>query len=137
ALVEDPDAPNEGQTEIFVISANGAITTDVSRDPADDFSPAWSPDGSRLAWDRVPDDRSARAHVVVADVGGPNVVEIRIDADLAQPVWAPDGSRIFSYVMGSDGAFHELIVIDPTGTVPIVRLPAEGNVGNSNWQRLP
>lgn len=99
--------------------------------------PAWSPDGSRLAWARIPEDGSARAFIVVAQLDGPNVVEIRIDADLAPPVWSPDGTRIFSYVQGPDGTFHEVVVIDPGGIAPVVRLPAQGNIGNGNWQRLP
>lgn len=137
AFVEDPADPEKGQTEIFTVSADGAVVTNISRDPADEFSPAWSPDGSRLAWDRVPSDGSARAYLVVAHPNGPNVVEIRIPADLAPPTWSPDGTRIFSYVMDSDRAFNELIVIDPNGVAPIVRLPAGGNIGNGNWQRLP
>ena len=63
----------------------GRPCTNVSRDPADEYSPTWSPDGSRLAWDRVPSDGSARAYLVVARRDGPNVVEIRIPADLAPP----------------------------------------------------
>jgi hypothetical protein len=31
----------------------------------------------------------------------------------------------------------QLVVIDPEGVEPLVRLPAEGNTGNGNWQRLP
>jgi Tol biopolymer transport system component len=137
AWVPSPDDPQSGQTEVFTVSADGTIVTNISRDPADDFSPTWSPDGSKLAWARIPEDGSARAFVVVANLDGPNVVEIRIDADLAPPVWSPDGSRIFSYVQGPDGTFHELVVIDPGGIAPVVRLPAEGNIGNGNWQRLP
>jgi Tol biopolymer transport system component len=137
AWVPNPDDPEGGQTEVFTISANGAVITNMSRDPAGDFSPAWSPDGARLAWARIPEDGSARAFIVVAQLDGPNVVEIRIDADLAPPVWAPDGTRIFSYVQSPDGKFQELVVIDPGGIAPVVRLSAEGNIGNGNWQRLP
>jgi Tol biopolymer transport system component len=137
AFVPNPNDPQTGQTDIFTVSANGANVTNISRDPADDFSPSWSPDGARLAWDRVPADKSARAFIVVTRLDSPNVVEIRIDADLAPPVWSPDGTRIFSYVQGSNGTFHELVVIDPEGVAPVVRLPADGNVGNGNWQRLP
>ena len=137
AWVPSADDPNSGQTEVFTVSADGSIITNISRDPAGDFSPAWSPDGSRLAWARIPEDGSARAFIVVAQLDGPNVVEIRIDADLAPPVWSPDGTRVFSYVQGPDDTFHELVVIDPGGIAPTVRLPAEGNIGNGNWQRLP
>jgi TolB protein len=125
------------QLDIFVVSNNGSVVTNVSHDAADEYSPSWSPDGSRLAWARVPVDRSARAWVVVADPDGPHLTEIREPADLAPPVWSPDGSRLYSYVQAADGTFQELIVIDPSGRVPILRLPADGNVGNGNWQRLP
>jgi Tol biopolymer transport system component len=137
AFVPDASSADTGQTEIFTISSDGQAITNVSRDPADDYSPAWSPDGSRLAWDRVPSDASVRAYLVVAQASGPNVTEIRIDADLAPPTWSPDGTRIYSYVMGADAAFHEIVVVDPNGVAPVVRLPAEGNTGNGNWQRLP
>ena len=137
AFVRDPADPEKEQADIFIISADGATVTNVSRDPADEYSPTWSPDGSRLAWDRVPSDGSARAYLVVARRDGPNVVEIRIPADLAPPTWSPDGTRIFSYVMDSDGVFQEIVVIDPDGVAPTVRLPADGNIGNGNWQRLP
>lgn len=137
AFVPDPSDPTRGQTDVFTVSANGAVVTNVSRDPADDYSPSWSPDGVRLAWARVPADGSARAYLVVAQAFGPKVVEIRVDADLAPPVWSPDGSRLFSYVQGSDQQFHQVIVIDPEGAAPVIRLPADGNIGNGNWQRLP
>lgn len=137
AYVTNREDPASGQTEVFTVSADGAVITNISRDPAGDFSPSWSPDGSQLAWARIPEDESARAFVVVAQLDGPNVVEIRIDADLAPPVWSPDGTRIFSYVQSPDGTFHQLVVIDPGGIAPVVRLPAEGNIGNGNWQRLP
>jgi Tol biopolymer transport system component len=137
AYVPSPDDPDTGNNEVFIVSADGATITNISRDPAADFSPAWSPDGLRLAWARIPEDGSARAFIVIAQPDGPNVVEIRIDADLAPPVWSPDGTRVFSYVQGQNGTFNEIIVIDPSGIAPPVRLPAEGNVGNGNWQRLP
>ena len=127
----------EYDADIYVVSADGAETRDVSRDPTYETSPAWSPDGARLAWARIPADGSARAHVVVADADGPNVVEIRVPADLAPPVWSPDGTRIYSYRLGADGTFSALVVLDPNGVAPPLQLPAEGNIGNGSWQRLP
>ena len=41
------------------------------------------------------------------------------------------------YVADSDGTFSELIVLDPEGLAPVVRIPTKGNVGNGSWQRLP
>lgn len=124
-------------TDIFVVSADGADVVNVSSDPSFEISPSWSPDGKHLAWARAPADESARSYVVVAELDLSRIIEIRVPADLAPPVWAPDGSRIYSYGLGPTGEFAELIVLDPSGVAPVVRIPAEGNIGNGNWQRLP
>jgi hypothetical protein len=39
--------------------------------------------------------------------------------------------------MDDAGAFHQILVLDPEGVAPVVRIPADGNVGNGSWQRLP
>jgi len=130
-------AANGGSTDIYVVSADGAEVRDISSDPTVELSPSWSPDGHRLAWSRVPADESIRAWIVVADMDLPRVVELRVEADLAPPVWAPDGSRLYSYGMGPGGSFSQVIVMDPNGVAPVVRLPSDGSIGNSNWQRLP
>jgi Tol biopolymer transport system component len=125
------------QLDVFTVSADGSTVTNVSHDPSAEFSPSWSPDGDRLAWARAPADESARAFVVVSDRGGTRVVELRTPADLAPPVWSPDGTRLYSYVMDDAGGFYQLLVLDPEGQAPPVRIPADGNVGNGSWQRLP
>ena len=125
------------QLDVFTITADGKAVTNVSHDPSDEYSPSWSPDGKRLAWARAPADESARAWVVVTDRDGTRLVEMRLPADLAPPVWSPDGTRLYSYVTNDDGEFHQILVLDPEGVAPAVRIPAEGNVGNGSWQRLP
>ena len=125
------------QYDIFAVSANGSIHVNVSDHPSDEFSPSWSPAGTRVAWARVPLDGSARAWVVTANPDGTDPVEIHEPADLAPPGWSPDGTRIYSYVQAPDGTFQELVVLDPAGIEPVVRLPAAGNIGNGNWQRRP
>ncbi len=129
-------AVSKQQLDIFTVSADGATVTNVSHDPSDEFSPSWSPDGDRLAWARAPADASARAYVVVGSRDGTRVVELRTPADLAPPVWSPDGTRLYSYVM-DDNKFHQVLVLDPEGKAPPVRIEVEGNVGNGSWQRLP
>jgi Tol biopolymer transport system component len=130
-------AVNDDQLDVFTVSADGSTVTNVSHDPSAEFSPSWSPDGNRLAWARAPADESARAYVVVSDRAGTRVVELRTPADLAPPVWSPDGTRLYSYVGNDTDGFYQLLVLDPEGEAPAVRIPADGNVGNGSWQRLP
>lgn len=40
----------EGQTDIFVINADGSGLTNLTRHPANDESPVWSPDGRYIAF---------------------------------------------------------------------------------------
>jgi Tol biopolymer transport system component len=125
-----------GNAEIFTVSANGSVVTNVSNDPAPDMSPSWSPDGARLAWGRAMGE-GTRAWVVVANADGSGQVQLDEPADLAPPTWSPDGTRVFSYVVGEDDSFQSIVILDPAGVAPAVKVPAEGNVGNGNWQRLP
>jgi Tol biopolymer transport system component len=122
--------------DIFTVSADGSVVTNVSNDPSDEFSPSWSPDGERIAWGRATGE-GTRAHIVVANADGSGQVVLPDVADLAPPVWSPDGSRVYSYVVGENDEFQDLIVLDPSGAEPAVRIKIEGNVGNGNWQRLP
>jgi Tol biopolymer transport system component len=127
----------DGQLDVFTITADGSTVTNHSHDPSDEYSPSWSPDGTRLAWARAPADGSARAWIVATNRNGTRLVELRVPADLAPPVWSPDGTRLFSYVTNDAGEFNQILVLDPEGVAPVVRIPAEGNVGNGSWQRLP
>jgi dipeptidyl aminopeptidase/acylaminoacyl peptidase len=36
--------------DIYVVNADGAGRTRLTRDPAEEFSPAWSPDGTKIAF---------------------------------------------------------------------------------------
>ena len=48
--VDEWDLGNLDQVEIFVMNANGSSLTRLTNNAAEDFDPAWSPDGSKLAF---------------------------------------------------------------------------------------
>jgi len=75
-----------------VMDADGSNQTRLTRDPADDSGPAWSPDGSRIAFMSY---RDRNDEIYVMDADGSN--QTRLTRDLANdigPAWSPDGSRI-------------------------------------------
>lgn len=75
----DPD-PSAGAEHIYLATADGLVTTPLVAGS----SPAWSPDGRRMAFDREGDVR-----VINADGSD----EIWLTKG-SHPAWSPDGSRI-------------------------------------------
>jgi TolB protein len=77
-----------------------------------DTAPAWSPDGTRIAFVGLAGE-DGQIFVVRPDGGGLTQVthvENR-DAEVGAPVWSPDGTRI-AYVDGQ----HRLMVLNADGT---------------------
>jgi Tol biopolymer transport system component len=129
----DP-AATDGQHDIYVASADGAAEERLTTNPADEFFPVWSPDGTRLAFDRVVDDDTAQVVIIDAD-GGHAVVSARLPLDGAPPVWAPDGKSVYVLTgspTGRSGAVR-LSATDLTqnGSIDIVK-----SAGDVTWQRV-
>jgi Tol biopolymer transport system component len=94
---------------IFRVYGDGCCRKQLTHPPdgARDFSPAWSPDGKRLAFIRQqPHDR---LRLYVLDAGGETLVPIRHHKLEAIGLsWSPDGRRILF------GAGDGLRTIDPS-----------------------
>jgi TolB protein len=98
--------------QIYVMNASGGATTRLTNSTNPNKSPVWSPDGSKIAFERdhiVGGDLLGRA-IFVMNANGSGVHRLTPDSAFAgDPAWSPDGSRIaFSrgdiYVMKSDGS---------------------------------
>ena len=90
----DPDL------NISVMNADG--TNRVTLPPG--THPAWSPDGSRIAFS-LTGLRVSLGGIRVLNLDGTNVVSLTFGSD-ADPAWSPDGSRIaFSRTFGESGIY--------------------------------
>jgi Tol biopolymer transport system component len=78
--------------EIYVMNADGSGVTRLTNDPAEDFGPTWSPDGTRIAFDSYRDD-SYNIYVMNADGSGVRQLTDS-PAGNVNPAWSPDGTRI-------------------------------------------
>jgi TolB protein len=88
----------------------------LTNDPGWDMLPAWSPDGSRIAFARgTTEDGVPKVEVYVMDADGSNVMNLtRHPAQDSSPTWSPDGRRIaFSTNRGGN---HEIYVMEADGS---------------------
>jgi TolB protein len=95
-------------------------------------SPALSPDGSRLAYARLPDSWSAGAMpgsyaLHVRDLNSGADVALTQGADDAEPMWTPDGKSLL-FLSGARTGLTSFWRVDVDGT----RLQQVTNIGRTN-----
>jgi Tol biopolymer transport system component len=94
AFSSNRDEPNPSSCgaqcnyEIYSMNADGTGRVRLTSDPASDYSPAWSPDGSKIAFNS---SRSPSGiYVMNADGSDPRLLL----AGVRDPAWSPDGTKI-------------------------------------------
>jgi Tol biopolymer transport system component len=109
--------------DIYVMDADGSDQIRLTQRPSGNRSPAWSPDGSRIAFVSY---RDGNDDIYVMDADGSNQTRLTRDPSGGwSPAWSPDGSRIAFesyrdgnddiYVMDADGSNQTRLTRDPSG----------------------
>ncbi|KAF0220580.1 MAG: peptidase S9 prolyl oligopeptidase active site domain-containing [Geobacteraceae bacterium] len=117
---------------LFVAPCDGGEVTQITAGDGNDNTPAWSPDGGRIAFNRM---RTGRADFLLSDIWLLDLdsgKERRITENIGRavsPSWSPDGTAVACY--GTDeqepglGDPHNRVwIISPNGGEPR-RLTAE------------
>ena len=116
AFVSDRD----GNTEIYVMQADGSQQTRLTTNAAEEDDPAWSPDGQRLAFTSW---RDGNADIYVMQADGSQQTRLTTHPkDDEHPTWSPDGQRIAFvsnrdknqeiYVMQVDGSQQTRLTVN-------------------------
>jgi Tol biopolymer transport system component len=110
---------------LYAVNADGTGLTRVTNEQKDDTQPAWSPDGTRIAYTRYDfvgeSCKGCPGSLVVADGDGssPHVLTTPSGDDIADsgPSWSPDGTKIL-FTRTSLSSPGELFVIPAAGGTP-------------------
>ena len=135
------NASPAGHMHIFVVRSDGTGEADISSVSAeagtDDWIPRWSPDGTRIAFERVTEPRtSGQIAVANPDGSGAVIPGGQPAAGTGGPMWSPDGRTISSLADDGSGGSSGILILDLEGTNPPIVVPATGNSGGTSWQRL-
>lgn len=110
--------------EVCVMNADGSGQRNLTRYPANDFQPSWSPDGRRIAF--ASDRDNGNLEVYVMDAGGGDqrrLTRTKGGGGSSNPAWSPDGRRIAFggvdglYLVNADGG--GLRRLTPSGASPV------------------
>ena len=102
--------------EIFRMDATGGNVVQLTNRTVQDYTPAWSPDGSKIVF-------ASAGEIWVMNDDGSGLVQLTTGMRAEAPAWSPDGSRI-AFHADLGGTNYDIYVMDAGGG-NIVRLTAD------------
>jgi WD40 repeat protein len=102
---------SNGSYQLWSVPAGGGTETQLTNTLNDDFVPSFSPDGTKIAFQRG-NDQGSQSQIVVMNADGTGVTTLTSDGQNFEPKWSPDGGQIAFvssrapglWTMGADGS---------------------------------
>ena len=126
----DQDVIENPTWDIYVMDVDGTDQMQLTKDSASEIEPAWSPDGSKIAF--ISDRNGQNFDIYVMNADGSNVTQLTNDsANEFGPVWSPDGKQI---VFNSDRNGNvQLFVMSIDGSNLVQLTEDSSNSAYADW----
>jgi Tol biopolymer transport system component len=102
--------------DIYTMNHDGSNVNQLTHDPAEDHSPVWSPDGSKIAF---VSNRTGDSEIYVMNADGNDQTRLTTLNRSYQPRWSPDGTRIVFYSRQDNNNIVYTMNPDGSGLFPV------------------
>lgn len=112
------ESRQDGNSEIYVMQADGRGATNLTHHPANDFAPRWSPDGKRLAFLSF---RNDAVDVFAINADGTGEIQLTSGLPVFGPHsidWSPDGAYLIVETRSGNAATLWVVNTDGSGRTP-------------------
>ena len=117
----------DGNSEIYVMNPDGNQQVNLTKHPAADFDPVWSPTGEQILFNS---NRDGERDLYFMDADGKSVRKVFAkSANRLHPTWSPDGKQI-AYLRSDEWTIY-IATIDGKTVEKIANTGEDG--GNPAW----
>lgn len=109
------DITDDRRSDIYIVPAEGGVSSRLTANPAEDSSPEWSPDGTRIAFLSRTDPKSWAAKVDVYVVPSSGGAPVNLTKDWNESASNPTWSGDQIYFSGGMGLYGHVYSVPAAG----------------------